>query len=304
MVNSVWVSPAALVLPIVAGGLLLRPASLLGAVRGRRDRADRGVRATRPVRGRPVPGDAGHRARRRGLRFLRPAHRAVPQPGRRPLAARRHHALRPARTHPRAEQVAAAAEGLAPRDGAAAGGRPVLLRRLRGRGPYERRTHPGGRPHGRVRQGHGRGLARPAPVRRLRRPAGLAAAARASSPPPTATCSARTGTRASPPPIHLVLDLDSGDYELFSAGHLPGLQLSAGSGRWEEKAAEGPLLGVYDGRPVRPGQGLPAAGRRPDALHGRPGGDAPTGISSRASTASRARPTATWPAASTARPGT
>ncbi|MFJ4711703.1 PP2C family protein-serine/threonine phosphatase [Streptomyces sp. NPDC088785] len=47
--------------------------------------------------------------------------------------------------------------------------------------------------------------------------------------------------------IHLVLDLESGDYELYSAGHPPGLQLSAGTGRWKEKAAEGPLLGVYDG---------------------------------------------------------
>lgn len=47
--------------------------------------------------------------------------------------------------------------------------------------------------------------------------------------------------------IHLVLDLDSGDYELLSAGHLPALQLHAGSGRWEEKSGEGPLLGVYDG---------------------------------------------------------
>ncbi|MDK1474409.1 PP2C family protein-serine/threonine phosphatase [Streptomyces sp. 549] len=47
--------------------------------------------------------------------------------------------------------------------------------------------------------------------------------------------------------VHLVLDLDTGDYELLSAGHVPGLQLSAGSGRWEEKTAEGPLLGVYDG---------------------------------------------------------
>ncbi|MBT2368372.1 serine/threonine-protein phosphatase [Streptomyces sp. ISL-10] len=46
--------------------------------------------------------------------------------------------------------------------------------------------------------------------------------------------------------IHLVLDLESGDYELLSAGHLPALQLHAGSGRWEEKAAEGPLLGIYD----------------------------------------------------------
>ncbi|MEU8703564.1 PP2C family protein-serine/threonine phosphatase [Streptomyces sp. NPDC048565] len=47
--------------------------------------------------------------------------------------------------------------------------------------------------------------------------------------------------------IHLVLDLESGDYEILSAGHPPALQLHAGSGRWEEKAADGPLLGVYDG---------------------------------------------------------
>lgn len=47
--------------------------------------------------------------------------------------------------------------------------------------------------------------------------------------------------------IHLVLDLDTGDYELLSAGHLPALQLHAGSGLWEEKSGEGPLLGVYDG---------------------------------------------------------
>ncbi|NYE40876.1 PP2C family protein-serine/threonine phosphatase [Streptomyces fulvorobeus] len=47
--------------------------------------------------------------------------------------------------------------------------------------------------------------------------------------------------------IHLVLDLESGDYELLSAGHPPALQLHAGSGAWEEMAAEGPLLGVYDG---------------------------------------------------------
>ncbi|MEU0522666.1 PP2C family protein-serine/threonine phosphatase [Streptomyces niveus] len=46
--------------------------------------------------------------------------------------------------------------------------------------------------------------------------------------------------------IHLVLDLESGEYELLSAGHLPALQLHAGSGRWEEMAGEGPLLGVYD----------------------------------------------------------
>lgn len=47
--------------------------------------------------------------------------------------------------------------------------------------------------------------------------------------------------------VHLVLDLDTGEYELLSAGHLPGVHLVAGTGRWEEKAAEGPLLGVYEG---------------------------------------------------------
>ncbi|MCX4634397.1 MULTISPECIES: PP2C family protein-serine/threonine phosphatase [Streptomyces] len=55
--------------------------------------------------------------------------------------------------------------------------------------------------------------------------------------------------------IHLVLDLESGDYELLSAGHLPALQLSAGTGRWEEKAGDGPLLGVYDGAQFHPVKG-------------------------------------------------
>ncbi|MFJ2176042.1 PP2C family protein-serine/threonine phosphatase [Streptomyces sp. NPDC087851] len=55
--------------------------------------------------------------------------------------------------------------------------------------------------------------------------------------------------------IHLVLDLESGDYELLSAGHLPALQLHAGSGRWEEKSGEGPLLGVYDGAQFDPAKG-------------------------------------------------
>ncbi|MFG2709158.1 PP2C family protein-serine/threonine phosphatase [Streptomyces goshikiensis] len=55
--------------------------------------------------------------------------------------------------------------------------------------------------------------------------------------------------------IHLVLDLETGDYELLSAGHLPALQLSAGTGRWQEKTGEGPLLGVYDGADFQPAQG-------------------------------------------------
>lgn len=55
--------------------------------------------------------------------------------------------------------------------------------------------------------------------------------------------------------VHLVLDLDTGDYELFSAGHVPAVQLDAGSGRWAQKAADGPLLGVYDGAQFDPVKG-------------------------------------------------
>ncbi|WP_156721774.1 PP2C family protein-serine/threonine phosphatase [Streptomyces apocyni] len=55
--------------------------------------------------------------------------------------------------------------------------------------------------------------------------------------------------------IHLALDLESGDYELLTAGHPPAIQLHAGTGRWEEKSAEGPLLGVYDGAQFDPVKG-------------------------------------------------
>jgi hypothetical protein len=55
--------------------------------------------------------------------------------------------------------------------------------------------------------------------------------------------------------VHLVLDLETGDYELLSAGHLPALQLSAGTGRWQEIAGDGPLLGVYDGAEFEPTRG-------------------------------------------------
>lgn len=55
--------------------------------------------------------------------------------------------------------------------------------------------------------------------------------------------------------VHLVLDLDSGDYELFSAGHVPALQRGAGTGKWEEKSGDGPLLGVYQGAQFDPVKG-------------------------------------------------
>lgn len=55
--------------------------------------------------------------------------------------------------------------------------------------------------------------------------------------------------------VHLVLDLTSGDYELYSAGHLPALQLSGGSGKWEQQQADGALLGVYEGAEFHPTKG-------------------------------------------------
>jgi hypothetical protein len=60
--------------------------------------------------------------------------------------------------------------------------------------------------------------------------------------------------------VHLVLDLDTGDFELRSAGHVPALQLSAGTGRWEEKAGDGPLLGVYDAAEFDPVKGTLSPG--------------------------------------------
>ncbi len=55
--------------------------------------------------------------------------------------------------------------------------------------------------------------------------------------------------------VHLVLDLDTGAYELLSAGHLPGVQLSASTGLWHRVVAEGPLLGVWAGAEFEPVRG-------------------------------------------------
>ncbi|MEZ0065734.1 hypothetical protein ABIA32_001734 [Streptacidiphilus sp. MAP12-20] len=60
--------------------------------------------------------------------------------------------------------------------------------------------------------------------------------------------------------VHLVLDLDTGEYELLSAGHLPGMQRCNGTGRWEMKEAEGPLLGIYDGAKFEGVRGVLARG--------------------------------------------
>jgi hypothetical protein len=46
--------------------------------------------------------------------------------------------------------------------------------------------------------------------------------------------------------IHLSLDLDTGRYDLRTAGHPPAATLHAGSGRWEVVETEGPILGLLD----------------------------------------------------------
>ncbi len=60
--------------------------------------------------------------------------------------------------------------------------------------------------------------------------------------------------------VHLVLDLDTGEYELLSAGHLPGMQRVNGTGRWQTQEAEGPLLGIYDGAKFEGVRGVLAHG--------------------------------------------
>ncbi len=46
--------------------------------------------------------------------------------------------------------------------------------------------------------------------------------------------------------VHVSVDLDTGDFELRSAGHPPAVQRQAGSGRWQLLRAEGPVLGIVD----------------------------------------------------------
>lgn len=46
--------------------------------------------------------------------------------------------------------------------------------------------------------------------------------------------------------IHLSLDLDTGAFELRTAGHPPAAQRDAGSGRWTVHEGEGPVLGLIE----------------------------------------------------------
>lgn len=46
--------------------------------------------------------------------------------------------------------------------------------------------------------------------------------------------------------VHLSLDLQTGDFELRTAGHPPAVQRHGGSGRWESHHTEGAVLGLLD----------------------------------------------------------
>ncbi len=51
---------------------------------------------------------------------------------------------------------------------------------------------------------------------------------------------------------YLVLDLETGAYEISSAGHPPVVHFDAGSGRWDKLGAEGPALGLVPGIDYEP----------------------------------------------------
>ncbi|MEV4949316.1 PP2C family protein-serine/threonine phosphatase [Streptomyces sp. NPDC053755] len=254
LANPVWCAPAALVLPIVAGGLLLRPASLLGlyaAAAGALivESVVLGPYTEGPAR--VTPGTvlvvaacglfglliAQFRARvgvpwRRGgtmLFDLRERIRVQSALPRLPQGWHREMALRPAGGQSFSGDFVVAAR--------TNGGRTleVLLTDVSGKG-----MDAGSRAL--LLSGAFGGLLGSLP------PHGFLPAA-------NGYLLRQDWDEGFATSIHLVLDLESGDYELLSAGHLPALQLHAGTGRWEEKSGEGPLLGVYDGAEFHPVKG-------------------------------------------------
>ncbi len=83
--------------------------------------------------------------------------------------------------------------------------------------------------------------------------------------------------------VHVDIDLVTGAFELRSAGHPPGVQLHAGSGRWAVHEAEGPVLGLMPHARVQRGHAAasPAATRcccSPTAWWRRPQRDISLGI--------------------------
>jgi hypothetical protein len=46
--------------------------------------------------------------------------------------------------------------------------------------------------------------------------------------------------------VHVAVNLQSGEFEVRTAGHPPAIQFDAWSGRWQTRDAEGPLLGLME----------------------------------------------------------
>jgi hypothetical protein len=82
--------------------------------------------------------------------------------------------------------------------------------------------------------------------------------------------------------VHLVLDLKTGEYECYSAGHPPIAQLNAGAGAWELRETPDPVLGVLPEVVYLPSRGRLAPGDSlllyTDGLVERPGRDLSVGL--------------------------
>ena len=82
--------------------------------------------------------------------------------------------------------------------------------------------------------------------------------------------------------VHLVLDLRSGEFECYSAGHPPIAQFNAGGGEWELCETPGPVLGVLPEVVYQPSHGRMSPGDAllmfTDGLVERPGRDLAVGL--------------------------
>ncbi|GAA4141712.1 PP2C family protein-serine/threonine phosphatase [Actinomadura keratinilytica] len=82
--------------------------------------------------------------------------------------------------------------------------------------------------------------------------------------------------------VHLVLDLSTGEYTVESAGHPPAVQFDSGTGTWQVSAAKGVVLGVVPDLRCEPEQGTLRPGDAlllyTDGLVESPGRDLDAGI--------------------------
>lgn len=82
--------------------------------------------------------------------------------------------------------------------------------------------------------------------------------------------------------VHVSVDLATGEYECYSAGHPPIAKLSSGAGRWSLCETPGPLLGVLPDAEYRPTHGRLESGDGllmfTDGLIEQPGRDLSVGL--------------------------